>query len=625
MGLKIFRPENLIAEKKLTKKFISRLGDDPSLGFISKLFEQLPELQLYLVGGMVRDMITDYPITKDYDFVARGVPMKTLVTELQRHGTLSYVGKNFGVIKFVPENSPRPDPIDIALPRTELPQGTGGYRDVKIASNHKLLIEDDLARRDLTINAMAWDIRNQSLIDPFNGQKDLADKQIRAVGNPEQRFQEDYSRMLRAIRFACKLDFEIEEKTFQAIKKLMPHINDQKKVRLIDTLERQSDMATDEQLIGKLKQKLKEQKITNQEETRLEYLVARETVGSELLKSLEANPRKAISLFENCLAIDRLLPEVLEMKGCKQPTEFHAEGDVWQHTMLLLEKIESAEFQEYFSGETISGEFVLGAILHDAGKPLTIKMPTKDKLDRIRFDGHDVVGAEIVDQVCERFKFAESQRELLRFMIKNNMLAMSAKNIFDIRTNKFSERFIDSPYSRELLMLLFLDCASSLRSDGSVSMDNFADTVQRIKQIKEIRMSQPDVIISGKKLLQTLGLKKGGPLMWYVTQIIKELADQGKINSEDGAINFVEKNKSYFLIFIPRVDDLALLIRLAVKMKKASGKSLEKLCGEAKQLKNLNFIDWEKPKQALDLLLRTAIITDEREQILQEIQENIQF
>src|SRR3989339_135027 len=593
MGLKIFRPENLIAEKKLTKKFISRLGDDPSLGFISKLFEQLPELQLYLVGGMVRDMITDYPITKDYDFVARGVPMKTLVTELQRHGTLSYVGKNFGVIKFVPENSPRPDPIDIALPRTELPQGTGGYRDVKIASNHKLLIEDDLARRDLTINAMAWDIRNQSLIDPFNGQKDLADKQIRAVGKPEQRFQEDYSRMLRAIRFACKLDFEIEEKTFQAIKKLMPHINDQKKVRLIDTLERQSDMATDEQLIGKLKQKLKEQKITNQEETRLEYLVARETVGSELLKSLEANPRKAISLFENCLAIDRLLPEVLEMKGCKQPTEFHAEGDVWQHTMLLLEKIESAEFQEYFSGETISGEYVLGA--------------------------------EIVDQVCERFKFAESQRELLRFMIKNNMLAMSAKNIFDIRTNKFSERFIDSPYSRELLMLLFLDCASSLRSDGSVSMDNFADTVQRIKQIKEIRMSQPDVIISGKKLLQTLGLKKGGPLMWYVTQIIKELADQGKINSEDGAINFVEKNKSYFLIFIPRVDDLALLIRLAVKMKKASGKSLEKLCGEAKQLKNLNFIDWEKPKQALDLLLRTAIITDEREQILQEIQENIQF
>ncbi|MBI5765856.1 CCA tRNA nucleotidyltransferase, partial [Candidatus Falkowbacteria bacterium] len=210
----------------------------PAFKFVKKIIKQFPEANIYLVGGAVRDIILDRE-TKDFDFVVGKVDAKDIEKFLASEGKVNLVGKSFGVFKFVPRNDDETiDPIDIALPRTEHAGMSGGYRDFEIQSDKNLPIEKDLGRRDFTINGLAWDIhpvkypaqrrgapkalfngvKNQ-LIDPYGGLKDLENKIIKAIGQPEQRFQEDYTRMLRAIRFSCQLNFEIEDKTLSVIKK----------------------------------------------------------------------------------------------------------------------------------------------------------------------------------------------------------------------------------------------------------------------------------------------------------------------------------------------------------------------------------------------------------------------
>ena len=160
--------------------------------FIKQLIKKFPKADLFLVGGAVRDEILGRE-TKDFDFVIRGVSKDNLQKFLTTQGKVDLVGKKFGVFKFKPKGWKGLE-IDIALPRTEHSINfSGAYKDFKIQSNAKLKIEDDLSRRDFTINAMAFNIKKQELVDPFNGQVDLKKQKIKAVGKPEQRFREDYS------------------------------------------------------------------------------------------------------------------------------------------------------------------------------------------------------------------------------------------------------------------------------------------------------------------------------------------------------------------------------------------------------------------------------------------------
>lgn len=539
-------------DPELTARFAKKLEDEASLGFMTRLFEELPEPEFYLVGGMVRDTIIKHPTSKDYDFIARGVPMKKLVAVLQKMGQVDFVGRNFGVIKFTPEGSTLREPIDIALPRTEIAQGTGGYRDVEAKSDHTLNIEDDLSRRDLTINAIAWDTRKQKLIDPFNGQHDLRDEIIRCVGRPEDRFQEDYSRMLRAIRFACRFGFDIEENTWRAIQNLMPKINDQREITIVEALERQLALATKEAEIQKLKQKIEKQKQTDPRATKLEYIVPRETIGIELLKSLKENPARALLLLEECGALERLLPETLKMKGCEQSPEHHAEGDVWTHTLLMLEKIKSKEFREHFPHVHLTGEFVLGVLLHDIGKPLTRQTKEAGGAEKITFYGHDKESAKIAGSIADRLSLSEDQTARLKFMASNHMFAMTVENIFAVRVNKFTRRFLDSPYSPDLLMLFYLDAACTIRPDGSSPMQNFYDTLKRIEEIKKIRANQPEKIIDGSMIMSALGLK-GGPFIGCLLLAMKELTDSGKINNEAEALTLLREQKDAILRFESKV------------------------------------------------------------------------
>jgi len=274
-------------DAELTARFNKKLEGEPNLRFLESLFKELPKMELYLVGGMVRDTIIKHPTSKDYDFIARGANWDELVHALQKFGHVDCVGRNFGVIKFMPHDSTLREAIDIALPRVEFAEGTGGSRDVEAQSDPSLTVAEDLSRRDLTINAMAWDMRKHELLDPFNGQADLKAGLIRCVGKPEARFQEDYSRILRAMRFACRFDFQIEEQTWSALTKIMTKINNIRDVKVVDVIRRKIALCKKPAEKEKLQSHLAEQTMSDPNQTMAEYIVPRETVAKELLKTLK--------------------------------------------------------------------------------------------------------------------------------------------------------------------------------------------------------------------------------------------------------------------------------------------------------------------------------------------------
>ena len=183
--------------------------------FLKKIKKKFKDSEIYLVGGAFRDFLMHKTI-KDLDILIRNVPIKTLQKFLEKLGKVDFVGKKFGVLKFKASWVKRE--IDIAIPRTEISIIPGKRRGFKILYNHKLPIEEDLKRRDFTINAMAINIFTNELIDPFNGINDIKNKIIRAVENPENRLKEDLTRILRAIRFSICLNFKIEENTKKQLK-----------------------------------------------------------------------------------------------------------------------------------------------------------------------------------------------------------------------------------------------------------------------------------------------------------------------------------------------------------------------------------------------------------------------
>ncbi|MBI4713598.1 CCA tRNA nucleotidyltransferase [Candidatus Uhrbacteria bacterium] len=230
------------------------------LSFVESFLNDHPKAELYLVGGAVRDILLKRKMKKmDFDFVIRLVDKEEIEKWFGDRGRIDFVGKTFGVYKFLPNgiNLNEHSFVDIALPRTEQsnPQSLGGYKEFEIQSDLKLPIKKDLSRRDFTINAMAVNMRDGKLIDPFKGMKDLDQRIIRAVGKSKDRFNEDLSRMLRAIRFAAELNFTIEEKTLKSVRETIERINE-----------------TDER----------------------GYIVPRETIGSELAKAFTRNPSQAL-------------------------------------------------------------------------------------------------------------------------------------------------------------------------------------------------------------------------------------------------------------------------------------------------------------------------------------------
>ena len=504
--------EKLLIMEKLLASSAKRIEKEPDLKFLQDFFKEFSESNIYLVGGMVRDAALGIKkMAKDFDFVVNKIDLDSLTKFLETKGKVDLVGRNFGVLKFMPKNSELEEPIDIALPRTEFSTGAGGgYKDFAVQSDPNLKIEEDLSRRDLTINALALDLKNKKIIDPYGGLQNLANGEIKAVLKPEDRFKEDYSRMLRALRFATKFDFTIEKNTWQAITDLAPKINQTRKNK----------------------------------DNKTERIVPTETIAKEFLKSLSTQPVKTIELYDQAGFLQQLMPELLELKNCEQPKEFHSEGDAWQHTLLCLKNLQSPEFKKQFNTQPPL-EVIVALLFHDIDKPETKIYNTEKK--RFTFPGHEKSSAILAGQIANRLTFASYNGLIdyddLKWLISNHMISKAAKPK-EIKATKLEKLFFANPQLGEkLLMLCFADDISCLTPEGP-SLEGYKILKKRLTELKELSKTKknlPAPLIDGFGIITEFDLIPG-PKIGKLLNLVREAQLNGEITSKEEALDLIRKN-----------------------------------------------------------------------------------
>lgn len=317
-------------------------------------------------GGCVRDHILGVP-PEDYDVATNARP-----EEVQKLFARTIpVGVQFGVV-IVLLNGIQ---IEVATFRADAEYVDGRHpKEVRFCS-----AEEDARRRDFTINGMFFDPIEEKVLDYVGGQDDLKNKIIRAIGDPELRFNEDKLRLLRAVRFSARLNYPIEANTFQAVKKLASEI----------------------------------------------HQVSAERIRDELVKMFTAqNAAQALDLLRDSGLLHEILPEVEAMIGVEQPPEFHPEGDVYVHTRMLLELLDRP-----------SDVLAMAALLHDVGKP-----PTFQQLDRIRFNAHEHVGARMAEKICKRLKFSNEETNQIVECVQNHMKFKDAPKMRESKLKRFLAR-----------------------------------------------------------------------------------------------------------------------------------------------------------------------------------------
>ncbi len=379
----------------------------------------------YFVGGCVRDLLLGRS-PKDFD-VATSAPPDQVLSLFEK--TFA-VGAHFGVV-LVCTDAPESDGTmtEVATFRND-----GAYSDGRRpdAVRFSQSAEEDVKRRDFTINGMMMDPETGAVLDLVGGRQDLQAGLIRAIGKPILRFTEDKLRMLRAVRFAARFGFALESATGEAITRLAPDI----------------------------------------------VQVSHERVRDELTRMLtEGHAKHAFEMLDTTGLLAHVLPEVAKMKGVEQPPQFHPEGDVWVHTLLLLAGLPAE----------CPPALAWGALLHDVGKPPTFRIGP----DRIRFDGHVEVGVRIAEEICRRLRFANHETEQILSLIANHM------RFADVRKMKEStlKRFFRLEEFDQHLALHRLDCLSS---HGSLDLYDFArERFDSLPQ-EEVR---PPLLLSGKDLI----------------------------------------------------------------------------------------------------------------------------
>ncbi len=508
-----------VIQQQNLKLFLNRLEKSGLLNWTKKLTKQFPKAEVYLVGGAIRDALLNNQDNQDFDFVVRNVPVKNLEKFLKKEGSVNLVGQTFGVFKFVPKGI-KTEALDIALPRTEHSLGLkGGYKDFAIKSNPYLPITADLARRDFTINAFALLLKQKSdlvFIDHFAGLKDLQAKKIRAVGTAQLRFKEDYTRILRALRFACQLNFAIETKTFSALKRLTHHLND---------LDQQS-----------------------------EYVTPRELIAKELVKAFLKNPARALDLWLRSNALKNLLPEIENMRHCPQPKNYHSEGNVFKHTALALEYLQRPEFTWLFKDNKISPNLVFATLLHDVGKPPTLKYQAK----KMRYFDHEKIGAEIATDICQRLKLPSAGFNLdtkkIAWLIQYHLLLIHGR-ASEMRAATIEKYFFSADYPGEdLLKLTLVDALATIpygrkpvKSKSELknwpNLQGFFELQKRFRQLKKLapraQNQLPPPLLNGYKIMKELKIKSG-PKVGQVLTLLREAQLNGRIKNKAAAIKFIK-------------------------------------------------------------------------------------
>jgi poly(A) polymerase len=430
--------------------------------------------QAYLVGGCVRDLLLGRE-PADYDVATSARP-----NEVANIFYDSYAGgAQFGVI-LVPAPKDSCDDgnhvIEVATFRSDIGYSDGRHPDQVRFTN---VPREDAGRRDFTINGMMLEVTEAgTLPDPITaglkdyveGRKDLQAKIIRTIGRPEQRFAEDKLRMLRAVRFAARFGYSIERQTLAAIQKLAPQI----------------------------------------------HQVSSERVRDELTKMLtEGKAGQAFLLLDATGLLREVLPEIAAMKGVEQPPEFHPEGDVFVHTLLLLEKLP----------EPCPAALAWGALLHDVGKPPTFRVAP----DRVRFDGHVEVGVKMAEEICRRLRFSNHDTEQILALINNHMRFAFAPRMKESTFKKF----VRMPRFEEHLELHRLDCQGS---HGDLRTYNFVR--ERIAAIPP-EIIRPAPLIGGDDLIAA-GYEPG-PRFKEILSLVEDAQLEGRLQSRESAMEYVRR------------------------------------------------------------------------------------
>jgi poly(A) polymerase len=381
--------------------YAAMLAGTPQFELAIHVFERLRAAghQAYLAGGCVRDLLLGR-VPKDFDVATSATP-DVVLSMFER--TFA-VGAHFGVVLVASGDEEGYVTTEVATFRFDGAYSDGRHPD---AVKYTTSAEEDVKRRDFTINGLLLDAQRaaesfdnptklrEAVVDFVGGLQDLQAGIIRAIGNPEARFEEDHLRMLRAVRFAARFEFDIEPATKRAIRSLAPKIS----------------------------------------------AVSRERVRDELTKMLtEGHARRAFELLYETGLLAEVLPEVARMKGVEQPPQYHPEGDVWVHTLGLLAQLEPGD----------SMTLAWGALLHDVGKPPTFRRAP----DRIRFDGHVDVGVAIAAEILRRFRFSNEETRQTLALVENHMRFADTERM----KSSTLKRFFRIPDFNEHLALHRMDC-----------------------------------------------------------------------------------------------------------------------------------------------------------------------
>jgi len=430
--------------------------------------------QAYLVGGCVRDLLLGRE-PADYDVATSATPAQVMEIFPETYA----VGAQFGVVlvpppdEYIPagadsKTNAKSYAVEVATFRSDLGYSDGRHPDeVRFSQDPR----EDVARRDFAINGMMLDPMTGKVLDFVGGQEDLKAKIIRAIGDPERRFAEDKLRMLRAVRFAARFGYEIEAGTLTAIRKLASQI----------------------------------------------HVVSRERVRDELTRMLtEGHARRAFLLLDESGLLREVLPEISTMKGVEQPPQFHPEGDVFVHTLLLLDHLP----------QPCPPTLAWGALLHDVGKPATFRVAP----DRIRFDGHVEVGVKIAAEICRRLRFSGDDTEQILALIDNHMRFGHVPRMKESTLKKF----LRMPHFEEHLALHRADC---LASHGDLNTYEF--TKEKLNTIPPEKM-QPKPLVSGDDLISE-GYAPG-PRFREILNAVEDAQLEGKLKSKDAALQFVRES-----------------------------------------------------------------------------------
>jgi poly(A) polymerase len=452
-----------------------------SKDFATSIIQTLRQhsFQAYLAGGCVRDLLLKRQ-PADYDVATSATPTQVMNIFPETYA----VGAQFGVVlvplpgassvssvppalSSVEASGGKSSAVEVATFRSDLGCSDGRHPDeVRFSKDPR----EDVARRDFTINGMMLDPVTEEVLDFVGGRKDLEARIVRAIGDPEQRFAEDKLRMLRAVRFAARFNFAIDAGTQAAIQQLTHEI----------------------------------------------HAVSRERVRDELTKILtEGHARRAFLLLHENGLLKEVLPEISAMKGVEQPPEFHPEGDVFVHTLLLLDNLP----------HPCPPTLAWGALLHDVGKPATFRRAP----DRIRFDGHVDVGVKIAEEICERLRFSNRDTEQVLALVDNHMRFGHVTRMKESTLKKF----LRMPHFDEHLVLHRADSLASHRNLATYELVR-----EKLAEIPPEKM-RPAGLVTGDDLIAA-GYEPG-PRFRKILEAVEDAQLEGRLFSSDAAMEFVKR------------------------------------------------------------------------------------